>query len=91
MTRLRFLTLATAALLLEVLPLVAAHGDEHDAHTDMHDAPPAPMENNEAPRSYWGLSEHASLMYWHIALEILAWIVILPVGKSSLLFILSLG
>ncbi|KAF2685518.1 hypothetical protein K458DRAFT_387482 [Lentithecium fluviatile CBS 122367] len=46
---------------------------------DMHDAPP-PVEDNGPPRSYWGLSDHATLMYWHIALEILAWVVVLPVG-----------
>jgi hypothetical protein len=48
---------------------------------DMHDAPPPPAADNGAPQSYWGLSEHALLMYWHIALEILAWVVVLPVGK----------
>ncbi|MBO1764718.1 DUF2427 domain-containing protein, partial [Escherichia coli] len=29
---------------------------------------------------YWSLSEHASLMYWHIGLEVLAWVVVLPVA-----------
>lgn len=85
MTGDRLLTLASAALLLGVLPLVAAHGDEHndgpmDMGADMHHAPPAPVEDNGAPRSYWSLSEHATLMYWHIGMEILAWMVILPVG-----------
>lgn len=80
MTRLRVLTLATAALLLELLPLAAAHGDDHDAPMDMNEAPARPAEDGGAPQSYWGLSEYATLMYWHIALEILAWVVILPVG-----------
>ncbi|KAF1966755.1 hypothetical protein BU23DRAFT_485531 [Bimuria novae-zelandiae CBS 107.79] len=81
MTRAQVLTLATVALLLEVLPLVAAHDDEHhDGSMDMHDAPPQPAVDNEAPQSYWRLPEHASLMYWHIALEIVAWVVALPVG-----------
>ncbi|KAJ4348156.1 uncharacterized protein N0V89_009528 [Didymosphaeria variabile] len=83
MTRVRLLTFATAVLLSEVFPLVAAHGDEHNGGStdmDMHDAPPPPAVDNGAPQSYWGLSEHASLMYWHIALEVLAWVVVLPVG-----------
>lgn len=82
MTRAQVLTLATAALLLEVLPLVAAHGDEH-GDMGAHDAPQPHVEDDGRPRSYWSLSEHAALMYWHIALEMLAWVVILPVGKSS--------
>ncbi|KAJ4331891.1 hypothetical protein N0V95_009789 [Ascochyta clinopodiicola] len=32
------------------------------------------------PQSYWGLSEYAALMYWHIALEILAWVFVLPIA-----------
>lgn len=44
---------------------------------------PAPQPQSDAPQSYWRLTEHATLMYWHIALEILAWIVVLPVGKLT--------
>lgn len=82
MTRARLLTFATAALLLEALPLVAAHGDEHNGgstDTDMHHVATPPAE----AQSYWRLSEHASLMYWHIALEILAWTLVLPVGRFA--------
>ncbi|UPX19172.1 uncharacterized protein EKO05_0009442 [Ascochyta rabiei] len=82
MARRGTLAIATAALLLQLLPLVAAHGDEqHGAKMDMsaHEAP-APQPQDDAPQSYWGLSEYAALMYWHIALEILAWIVVLPIA-----------
>lgn len=78
-------TLATAALLLHLLPLVAAHGDEHHGEAmDMsaHSAP-APQPQSNAPQSYWRLTEYAALMYWHIALEVLAWVVVLPVGKLT--------
>ena len=78
------LTLAAAALLLQLLPLVAAHGDEHHGETmnmGAHDAP-APQLQSNGQQSYWSLSEYAALMYWHIALEILAWVIILPVGKQ---------
>ncbi|KAJ4986875.1 integral membrane protein [Stagonosporopsis vannaccii] len=44
-----------------------------------HDAP-APQSQVDGHRSYWSLSEYAALMYWHIALEILAWVVIAPVA-----------
>ena len=82
----KVLTIATAALLLELLPLVAAHGDEHNAEAmDMsaHDATNSQSQDDGLPRSYWSLTEYATLMYWHIALEIVAWMVILPVGKHS--------
>jgi hypothetical protein len=74
MTNWRVLTLATAALLLEKLPLVVAHGEEHNEG-------PVEVQDGGRPQSYWGLSDYAALMYWHIGLEILAWIVVLPVGK----------
>ncbi|KAF1843764.1 uncharacterized protein K460DRAFT_408089 [Cucurbitaria berberidis CBS 394.84] len=45
-----------------------------------HGAPNPQSQDNGQPRSYWSLSEHVALMYWHIALEILAWAIILPVA-----------
>ena len=76
------LTIATAALLLDILPLVAAYGDG-DMDMGAHDAGQPQTQDDGQPRSYWSLSEHAALMYWHVALEIVAWVVILPVGKPS--------
>ena len=78
------LIIVTAASLLQLLSLVAAHGDEHGKTMDMsaHDAP-APQPQGDGHQSYWSLSKYATLMYWHIALEILAWVVVLPVGKLS--------
>lgn len=70
---------ATAALLLGTLPQVAAHGDEH-MDMSAHDAPHAEPQHHDQKGTYWSLSEHAALMYWHIGLEILAWIVILPIA-----------
>ncbi len=82
MTRVRILALTTAAVLLEVLPLVAAHGHQHqDASMDMKsEVPPPQVQDSETAQTYWRLSEHAAAMYWHIGLEVLAWIFILPVG-----------
>lgn len=73
MTGRRVLTLATTALLLELFPLVVAHGEVHNEE-------PAHVQDSGRLQSYWSLSEHVALMYWHIGLEIIAWIVVLPVG-----------
>lgn len=73
------LTIAAAALLLELLPLVTAHGDGASMDMSVHDAPESQPQNTGFG-GYWSLSEHASLMYWHIGLEILAWVFILPVA-----------
>ncbi|KAH7394086.1 integral membrane protein [Phaeosphaeria sp. MPI-PUGE-AT-0046c] len=45
-----------------------------------HDAPQAEPQRHDEAGSYWRLSEHAVLMYWHIALEIIAWVVVLPIA-----------
>ncbi len=84
---------AAAALLLALLPVVIAHGDEHNGDSmDMSpQSGPAPVAQQDGvPQSYWRLSEHASLMYWHVALEILAWVVILPVGTLTVYLCLFL-
>ncbi|KAF3005032.1 hypothetical protein E8E13_009108 [Curvularia kusanoi] len=77
----RTVAIAAAAVLLQLLPFVAAHGDEHGEGMDMsaHNAP-APKPEGDGSQSYWSLSEYATLMYWHIALEILAWVVVLPIA-----------
>lgn len=83
MPRGRILTLATAALLLEALPLVVAHGTDHNDGMDMGGMPEAPATNPEAhtrPMSYWSYSEHASLVYVHILLMVMGWTIVLPVG-----------
>lgn len=74
---------ATTVLLLASLTSAIAHGDSHHGDTMDMAAPPPPAQHNDKPPSYWSLSEHAMLMYWHIALEILAWVVVLPVGMSN--------
>ncbi|KAL6705276.1 hypothetical protein ACN47E_007086 [Coniothyrium glycines] len=75
-------TLIYAALLFAALPFTFAHGDEHDEamNPSAHDALHFQAHDNEAPQSYWSVSDHTTLMYWHIALEILAWIVVLPIA-----------
>ena len=84
MPRGRAVTLATAALLLELLPLVVAHGDGDDHTKEGMDMPAAPQPVDGGSRSYWSLTEHAGLMYMHIGLEMIAWFVVLPVGMSTI-------
>lgn len=83
----RALRVATVVLLLELTLLVVAHrGEANGAGIDVsvQNAPKPPPQDHGNSGSYWSLSEHATIMYWHIALEILGWIVILPIGKYTL-------
>jgi hypothetical protein len=75
----RNLTIAGTALVLGCLPFVVAHSDGQAMEMSAQDAL-ASQPQDSGFGGYWSLSEHASLMYWHIGLEILAWIVILPVA-----------
>jgi hypothetical protein len=82
----RAVLVATAALLLEALPLVVAHGHGEDegsaaGEMDMQKGSRPQNVNGDGASNYWRLSEHAGLMYMHIALEVLAWFVVLPVGR----------
>jgi hypothetical protein len=81
MPRLRVVVLATAALLLGT---ALAHGHDDESNADdmnMQATPQPPAQNSDSPHSYWSLPEHAGLMYMHIALEVLAWFCVLPVGR----------
>ncbi|KAL9071046.1 MAG: hypothetical protein Q9157_005600 [Trypethelium eluteriae] len=85
-----FLIFAASAL-LELLPLVVAHGDDShgpDGKAFVHNESPSRptiadgiKEASVEPQSYFALSDHASQMYTHIFLMVLAWVVILPVGR----------
>ena len=86
-----FLT-GSVALLLAALPSVAAHGDEHEhtampmdmgsTHTNMTSAATATAVP-AVPHNYFRYPGFAGWMYAHIALMIIAWAVVLPVGKDS--------
>jgi uncharacterized protein DUF2427 len=81
----------TAFVVLALLPAALGHGDEHGHDAAMghsmadeghdHAAPDAPTPGDEYPDTYFALADHAGLMYAHIALMILAWIFVLPVGE----------
>lgn len=82
---------SSAALLLAALPLVAAHGDEHEhsgmamdmgtAHINMTGTPIS-ATTPAVPHNYFRYPGFAGWMYAHIVLMTIAWAVVLPVGKD---------
>ncbi|KAF2100041.1 hypothetical protein NA57DRAFT_37968 [Rhizodiscina lignyota] len=76
------LVLAGAAILLELLPVAVAHGNDGEAvDMDMSPAPsdaaPAPMA---IPTSYFRHTEHGKMILAHIALMSIGWAFVLPVA-----------
>ena len=71
--------LTTLTLLCLLFSLVVAHGDEHDASAITMNT-----QDQDSPRSYWSLSDYATLMYWHIGLEVFAWMFVLPISRYLL-------
>lgn len=70
-------TTATAALLSGALPLIAAHGDGHVEAEHGHAANTMP-EAGQVPVNYFRHPQYAGWMYAHIALMMVAWVVVLP-------------
>ena len=68
---------ASVALLLGVLPLIAAHGDEHMPATQEHE-PNMTAGTQETVPNYFRHSHYAGWMYAHVALMIVAWVITLP-------------
>ncbi|KAG9948537.1 hypothetical protein KCU85_g4916, partial [Aureobasidium melanogenum] len=78
-----------ALLLLAALPLVLAHGDEHEhsgmamdmgsTHVNMTAAATVAAPS-AAPSNYFRYPEFAGWMYAHIALMTIAWAIVLPVA-----------
>lgn len=82
MKRWNTLAFASTAVLLGLLPLALAHGDE-----DMNmggDAPePAPAKVESPPSSYFRYKEHSNVILAHIVLMVIGWGFVLPVGKQT--------
>lgn len=80
----------SAALLLQIFGLAAAHGD--GSHTDMaswtgsllnQTANTAAATNTDDPwnlPSYSGLEAHSAYLVAHVAFMVAAWIFLLPIG-----------
>lgn len=81
---------AIFTLLLASLATALPHGDDESMDMGMHmntstDAPqptPTAMQaNTDGPMSYFAYSKHSSTIIAHIALMVLGWCFVLPVGK----------
>jgi hypothetical protein len=85
--------LAVAAALLQLASVVAGHGD--DGHSSMS-MDIGDMNNGTAPSlkpnpfaylydlpSYAGLSAHRGLILAHVVLMVVAWVFVLPLGRSE--------
>ncbi|EMC99944.1 hypothetical protein BAUCODRAFT_572169 [Baudoinia panamericana UAMH 10762] len=73
----------TAALLVGALPLVAGHGDGDmgmGMGMDMDMSSPSPSADGHAgqPESYFRLGQYTGWILAHIALMVIAWVVVLP-------------
>lgn len=60
-----------------LITTAAAYGDDNEHHNGGANANGAVIEY---PPTYFAHTEHAGLMYAHIVLMVMSWIVFLPVG-----------
>jgi hypothetical protein len=75
---------------LAYFPAVLAHGGEdvegmhgdHGIH-GASDASNQGAQEVEYPPTYFAHPDHVALLYAHVALMVLAWVLALPVGKSA--------
>jgi hypothetical protein len=81
---------ATFTLFLASLATAIPHGDDEsmDMGMDMNAGTNAPQPTttatqatNDGPMSYFAYSKHSSTIIAHIALMVLGWCFVLPVGK----------
>lgn len=80
----------TTAVVLGLVPLVLAHGANEDGGDSMnmdmdisHGAGGSKPDPDSYPPTYFALADHAGLIYAHIVAMVLAWVFVLPVGKSA--------
>jgi len=88
----RALAYSSSLLLLGFLPYVAAHGAEHGGHgmnmdattpTAIEAAAAAIAATHTPSPGYWYHNEHQGWLYTHILSMTIAWVVILPISKTS--------
>ncbi len=85
-----FFRYVVAAALLQLASTVIAHGHDEKSSNGMNDmdmgAAHPPAKAGEVDKyslpSYFGLEKHSNMMLAHIVLMVLAWFLILPIGKS---------
>jgi hypothetical protein len=75
---------AAAAVLLHLAAVAHAHGHDDGMDMDIAASKPQQEHNDDDPYnlpSYAGLAEHQGLLLAHIALMVVAWFFVLPIGK----------
>ncbi|KAH8653317.1 hypothetical protein BX600DRAFT_74605 [Xylariales sp. PMI_506] len=73
------LVLLATAVVLGSLPAVLAHSDEGEMDMDMS-AEESKPDPDSYPPTYFAHAEHRGVVYAHIALMVLGWTVLLPIG-----------
>lgn len=74
--------LLVATAVLAALPAALAHGDDDHMDMSIDVAEQEPQQVSDAAGlTYFRLPEHTGAIYGHIALMLVAWIVVLPIGK----------
>lgn len=76
---LRSLGPALLVLLSGTLPVAADNANSSYEHGSMHGE--EPVDESVYPPTYFSHGEHVAVIYSHIALMVLAWVFVLPVGK----------
>lgn len=76
---------ASFAIILVLLPVVLTHGvgneNHNDTHGGMYHSADQPGDDSGYPPTYFAHAEHIGVIYAHIALMILSWVFVLPVGE----------
>jgi hypothetical protein len=57
-----------------------AHGEQTQGGDDSHAHVVEHTDQMEYPPTYFAHGEHGGLMYAHIALMVISWVIVLPVG-----------
>lgn len=77
------LSLLAAAVILGTVPTVLAHGNDDgamDVGMDTSVEEPKPDASSYEP-SYFTHPDHRGLIHAHVALMVIAWVVLLPIGE----------
>lgn len=78
------LYLLAAAAVLGFVPTALAHGDEMDMDMGHGAEPPKPGPDSYPP-TYFAHPEYTGVIYAHICLMAVAWVVVLPIGEEDIL------
>jgi len=80
-----FMLSIVGAAAISLVPAALAHGDGMDMAMgdESMSAAEHHVENSGYPPTYFSHPEHRGLIYTHIALMVLSWVIVLPVGKNT--------